>query len=458
MPVEILSLIFVFVNEAIFDLEFRQYPGCLVREPPSQQPSHSPPLLVGAVCKDWRDVSLTTRRLWTDIIVHLDKDAEGQREMVDKWAHRSGTLPLDITIILDDARSEHQGAVFAKCRDVFSGLRSFASRWNDIALYTPPIFWIELVTNLDQSPQINGLFLPYMDQCLGPLQLQHHLRPRQVISAAMCGKELPFIEYNRLVLLEVEGDYAYAGDVLHVVRHAQNLRYCTGGSSNDSFSPHFPIPTSPITNHSLIYLDTFGVLIEHLNLPSLRHFEYRVSRDVERCFNSLVSFIDRSCAPLDKFTIQLQVFDNIPIAHFQRLPGITALVLVQESYGQHHEPAWLEHFLLALTEPSMEKILPHLEKMSIKLPSISASSWLLISGLFPKDPTANMESDFSNNPIVPNRPLSSVEILLTANDKVEMDRDTFLRLLEVKKSGVDLRLEDYAKRDVLDYIAQVNSK
>ncbi|KAJ7163419.1 hypothetical protein C8R43DRAFT_946864 [Mycena crocata] len=61
-----------------------------------------PPLLLCHICRAWRNVALSTHRLWTSL--HIVAPSCGSRlaeinEVVDSWLSRSGVLPLSVSIV-----------------------------------------------------------------------------------------------------------------------------------------------------------------------------------------------------------------------------------------------------------------------------------------------------------------------------------------------------------------------
>ncbi|KAK7434207.1 hypothetical protein VKT23_020337 [Stygiomarasmius scandens] len=92
LPPEILSEIFVFC------LPEDRNPVCSVSQAP---------LLLGLVCRSWREVCLSTPRLWSAVHVVLPTGGEitsmcttvdGRRLGVEAWLDRSGSLPLSFSI------------------------------------------------------------------------------------------------------------------------------------------------------------------------------------------------------------------------------------------------------------------------------------------------------------------------------------------------------------------------
>ncbi|KAJ7069149.1 hypothetical protein C8F01DRAFT_1226603 [Mycena amicta] len=65
------------------------------------------PLLLGQICRRWRDIALTTPRLWAAIHVVLPDDVSKLdilKELVVSWFERSGAVPLGISVQFSKTR------------------------------------------------------------------------------------------------------------------------------------------------------------------------------------------------------------------------------------------------------------------------------------------------------------------------------------------------------------------
>ncbi|KII94728.1 hypothetical protein PLICRDRAFT_33540 [Plicaturopsis crispa FD-325 SS-3] len=83
------------------------------------------PLLLGRVCKLWRDIATSTPLLWCSLMLpkHHDKTWEGHLQAIeetDAWLSRSGNLPLSL------------GFVDIECCDCMSEMVKYAARWKHL--------------------------------------------------------------------------------------------------------------------------------------------------------------------------------------------------------------------------------------------------------------------------------------------------------------------------------------
>ncbi|CAA7270708.1 unnamed protein product [Cyclocybe aegerita] len=95
-----------------------------------------PPLLLGTVCKRWRDIAWSTPRLWTRLNLYLDPSiVDWQTLMTQEWLARSGSLPLSIRL---HSRGERD---LSSSADLFRPLMYLLSRqsarWRDLKVALP---------------------------------------------------------------------------------------------------------------------------------------------------------------------------------------------------------------------------------------------------------------------------------------------------------------------------------
>ncbi|KAF5356617.1 hypothetical protein D9758_008205 [Tetrapyrgos nigripes] len=102
------------------------------------------PLLLGRVCKDWRDVSLSSPCLWASIhivipmsgnpsVLHPLIDARTQG--IESWLTRSGSLPLSISIfaVPSEIRGEVTGGlILDSVGNLLDCISQRSNRWQDI--------------------------------------------------------------------------------------------------------------------------------------------------------------------------------------------------------------------------------------------------------------------------------------------------------------------------------------
>ena len=97
------------------------------------------PLLLGRVCRRWRDVTYDTAELWS--AVHVATPLMSQHyalklEALEKWLSRSGNLALRISLYADYASGD--------VTPFLDFIISLSQRWERITLVIPPTYFKQL--------------------------------------------------------------------------------------------------------------------------------------------------------------------------------------------------------------------------------------------------------------------------------------------------------------------------
>ncbi|KAH8100449.1 hypothetical protein DFH11DRAFT_1525070 [Phellopilus nigrolimitatus] len=121
---ELLSLVFIF---------------CLPSRPSPRPTFESAPLLLIQVCKRWRDVALSTPRLWASLELKAEHSKlkseaiEQCHSVLRLWTRRSGAVPLSLVIMLPVHADDDKALV--SLRDLVSTSLAHCRRWSLIALH-----------------------------------------------------------------------------------------------------------------------------------------------------------------------------------------------------------------------------------------------------------------------------------------------------------------------------------
>ncbi|KAF9555941.1 hypothetical protein CPC08DRAFT_711625 [Agrocybe pediades] len=98
LPVEVLSRIF----QAYLPDDLASLPRSSNDKSRDRLLKIALPLRLGAVCRYWRQAAWSTPSLWTRIYVNLINKKEpylwSQRQLLQKWVQRSGSLPVDVYV------------------------------------------------------------------------------------------------------------------------------------------------------------------------------------------------------------------------------------------------------------------------------------------------------------------------------------------------------------------------
>ena len=178
----------------------------------SRPSSRSPPVLLALVCKHWRNVAYATPQLWSSIDLTSgfpfrasgDEIAQRQREVLQRWIRRSGTVPLDV-------HTWSGGGTVDVEQVVFSPLIRAHIRWRDLTITACFDTIKTILESMAHSPRLERVKLtsttPYTGETPDPHQL-----------------ELSLHNARRLRRLDLEGGHTIRLDSALLPPSLQELR------------------------------------------------------------------------------------------------------------------------------------------------------------------------------------------------------------------------------------------
>ncbi|KIK66577.1 hypothetical protein GYMLUDRAFT_37736 [Collybiopsis luxurians FD-317 M1] len=166
LPLEILSEIFV---------------HCLPKKKFIRPSPHEPPLLLTQICRRWRDVAISTSKLWSSILITVTERCHPDISLVQTFMDRSAMHPLSFRINESLADADFTGSLHS---EVFGLLWASHVRWKDIQLdyrdWRMPESSLAKIVQTPPSLETLSLHREYWDsEALDPLRrLSHapHLR------------------------------------------------------------------------------------------------------------------------------------------------------------------------------------------------------------------------------------------------------------------------------------------
>ncbi|KAH8115130.1 hypothetical protein DFH11DRAFT_147534 [Phellopilus nigrolimitatus] len=392
---ELLSLVFIF---------------CLPSRPSPRPTLESAPLLLIQVCKRWRDVALSTPRLWASLELKAEHSKlkseaiEQCHSVLRLWTRRSGAVPLSLVIMLPVHADDDKALV--ALRDLVSTSLAHCRRWSLIALHmesrcigqvyrvlgsqTPLLKSLSLITiSRPSEPVSKTIFLDLTEA----KQLQNLIfRDRTEIRT-----RIP--TYNGNIILKSFPDSLQSAEfrnlkisisTLSVPSTLRILDICGAFTAVDflSLSSRFPrlenlqleiqnpvydgsYMLEELKNHNvglvrLPYVHTFilifGIpyschdstsMLEHLSLPSISHFSvysYRIgfhNLQDRLSTDSLGTFLLRSHAALKQLLLDMPFSEAELVTLLQNLPTLEELCLVSRRVDMY--PELTDRTLAALT-------------------------------------------------------------------------------------------------------------
>ncbi|KDR69853.1 hypothetical protein GALMADRAFT_912491 [Galerina marginata CBS 339.88] len=299
LPFEVLAEIFLLYTGEIYDTD-----ECYT----NSKPGRSTPLLLAGVCRSWRDISLTTARLWTTIkifIYSLDKTPL-LAEIAKCWMARSGQLPLSISFSIATSILKWEMAHVYQAAPLIEVIRYYSSRWRRLTLYIPADLYEDLTDPLTFTPVLQDLrIFPVVTQDSDRLFIFRLAKAPLLSRLETSCVSVNNIQIPWLSLTTLNVDSIFVDETLELLKLAVQLisakfsDICGNGSV-------FELPTTPLTHYHLRHLDvrpeydTFrtetSLLFQNIILPSLESFTY-YAQDYF-LVNELQGFFRRSRSPI----------------------------------------------------------------------------------------------------------------------------------------------------------------
>jgi F-box-like len=312
-------------------------------------PNATMPLVIGSVCSTWRNLALSTPKLWSRISLKLDgRNSDLDYEILDEWISRSGRSPLSIHLWIgkDETPADDILYMFADC----------CERWRDIYLALP----LHLYDNFDlihgNLPLLTTLCLDLrVGNAKGGLQ-QFSIAPR-LCDVGLHGYhrgliDIPFDHVKNLSLSEIDNSlcqeilscspvlsHLKMSHLRHqyrtlppLVSHIKRLELSAGLGDNPSFLDSFSFP-----------------FLQELRICGLPH-------------SSLISLVSRSGCSLQQFSLINCSFKASDLrAFFSAIPSLVELE-VNNSAVSHGElfP------LLDVSENVSAAVLPNLQVFKLR--------------------------------------------------------------------------------------------
>ncbi|KAH9484761.1 hypothetical protein JR316_0001662 [Psilocybe cubensis] len=461
----------------------------------------SPLVILGEVCKNWRDVILGTPKLWTTLIVNPSMDFKFTN-LIQKRIFRSGGLPISLVV---RHRRGSGGVTLEDIQPLLDLIRTCSARWNRVFLYKVDCDVLyEIFKNLKDTTRIEDLRIVYgslwkevpMFQPLRP----HKFEAQTISGALVHFHDLNFLQWDNLRHLIV--DDIDAELVLHIVNHAVNLETIVIKSIRlNTFRYHIhgnvitlPNERKSIHNSSVTHLEMslLGVkdALQYLCFPSLKTLVCRLDPKGawEDSFYSeeteIVEFFERSHAimPIQNVMLELQACNGMTLLGHEglgpwsvrgssiwhsRYPPLTHLRINVDSFKV--SPKTFDDTLRELRYGAEDDsvLFPSLQILEIQLIYfMKPDRWNSFIDMFPPSIAYHGTEKSPHSYLVKpmRRSLSKVALKLVNKDEVLrplvhdgdlMKQDQFLQLLNIQRSGVELQL---IGRDGEDFLVHAGRK
>lgn len=341
------------------------------------------PVLLGAVCKRWREITLATPELWKSLKLELKPSTPSTSLALTKeWLVRSGGILICLTLTVHKENRRYRSSDL-----VIDILRSHVKRLKDIKFIGPWKFWRDLFNELEYVPPIVACEAIIMDDFDGRehVNMPLHLSPKKLTVHYFSIDKMP-LQWRNLTILHAGS--MPMDDVFHIISNALGLLDC---SASVVFADSGQYQMHRIVHHSLNRLRvgyTIDMvdsnLLQYLVLPSLKTLHYGYG-----CYLSgldvLISWLEHSAPPPETFIFE-DASGTVPVSYFTRLSAITHLKIdishIESS--DHHTATYpvTEDLFSALAKITESPILPHLNCLEVATQYFLNSLWLLLCDIF----------------------------------------------------------------------------
>ena len=319
-----------FIQRLPLELASQIFAFCLPPQGPHPYPYYNPLLwsrskgryikpfniVLGAICRAWRQVAWSTPKLWSTLPISLHRcDNRAYKELVSEWLMRSAQIPLDVSLVHNGLEgslplTEEYVDIWKPFIDIVNGC---SSRWRSFNIYASDLVLAYITGDSRGTSRLEylkvdgpGLLKPpsyAVERSSHRFSLTNAIpMPSELVSIAMPLRSID-IDWSSLVTIEI--GRLYLNESLVLLQWAPRLTSCKLNDFQGGQDEHLPSPT-PTHHHTLQELDirdqsgqqTAEQLLTLLILPSLISLLY----DSEyNSVENVAAFLERSGCRLTTF-------------------------------------------------------------------------------------------------------------------------------------------------------------
>ncbi|KAJ7221621.1 hypothetical protein GGX14DRAFT_670514 [Mycena pura] len=314
------------------------------------------PLLLGRICRQWREIAVTTPALWSTFVTYRT-DRSGVVLLADVWLSRAKGNPLTILVFDTVDVETSNGELFLKtiCRH--------SSQWREVALTLPVIKLhvdgpLPLLEKLVIRSGGVAEYHPVTTFCDAPLlrDVSITVDSNFALSIGPSTIELPWAQ-----LTTFTGRLFRTDECLFVLREASSLTECTFLSVIEVTVPTIQNILKPPPFKKL-KLQGCTLLFQYMTLTGLEVLEIRNQTYIEE-IESFPSFLVRSKCPLRELRLTVHMSAPQLLSCLQAVPTLEVLEVECQSISEF--PSLARHL------HASSGVLPRLRFLGLQRPSIT---------------------------------------------------------------------------------------
>ncbi|PPQ80575.1 hypothetical protein CVT25_001607 [Psilocybe cyanescens] len=214
------------------------------------------PLVLGAVCRSWRQISWSSPQLWTHIGIRLTRpDDWNCLEITQKWLDRSHQLPLSIHLSIH----QPEPLLAVDPREVFSRLISLinqqSSRWQNLRVFCSPVLLPLIRGDGHGAPILHSLSVahPQFLEQIDSIEFSFasvKCRPTYFLSLNLSFQSF-HIDWSQVTKAQfTESIDIYLNEFIELLQQAPQLVDCQVPVIIDS-EPTYQLPQLPVVHRNL---------------------------------------------------------------------------------------------------------------------------------------------------------------------------------------------------------------
>ncbi|KAJ7070092.1 hypothetical protein C8F01DRAFT_1115218 [Mycena amicta] len=310
LPAEVVSEIFV---------------HCLPKETVDVVSTRDAPILLCRICRRWRQIALSTLRLWTTFTVVVESESQKAQlaDIAQTWLSRTGGFPLTISL----RGHLSQAASFDRFMQI---LQQRANNIRSLILRVPRFDLNEVGKHIQAFPALEEISIHAARDNQNPPLISMFRESRHLRTVTLESIPLAALQLQTNRISELVGIHFSTGWVQDALRDLPNAVKCSFAITNEegtSLDEPLTLPRlRSLELHFAIFSGGVTSILEFLNLPVLHSLSIR-GLTQDRLDDPIVEeFFRRSASSLRDLDISgLLSFTVPPVRIFRLLNSITAL-------------------------------------------------------------------------------------------------------------------------------------